>query len=571
MDFAAIHHDVNKRYCFALEKGRFLIRIKTRKGDMQRVVLHYRDKYLPVSKIDTRQQAVMKIAASDRYNDYYEAEISFDVICLRYFFEMTDKSGVTKYFGNYEFYDNPIDNNDRMFDCPQNLREEEIFQIPSWARNKVVYQIFPSRFASGTPVDEALWYKAPIGMFDNLHGDLRGIINHLDHIKELGIDIIYMTPIFRSDSTHKYDTIDYYQIDESFGTKEDLKELVDKAHAMGIRVILDAVFNHTSPKFFAFADIMKNEERSEYLNWYYIDSFPLVMEFGQKPNFKTFSYFFGMPKLNLRNPATEEYFLNVGRYWIKEIGIDGWRLDVGDEVTHRFWKKFREAVREVNPEALIIGEIWHYAGDFLEGDEWDTVMNYPFYLSTIDFIAEESITPTEFMGNMGFMRGNLHPECYNVLLNLIDSHDTPRFTHLCKNNKSKHRLAAAIQLLTPGMPMIYYGDEYGMQGGKDPDCRRGMLWDEKYQDRETYELYRRVIDIRKKHPCITLGEVIYDGTDDNKNLIVQTREKDGDKLTLIFHRGEDCVILDEFKGREDILSGKVFDGSVKGYTAIILK
>ena len=144
-----------------------------------------------------------------------------------------------------------------MFDCPQNLREEERFVTPGWAENKVVYQIFPSRFASSREVPDALWYKEPISLRDNLHGDLRGIIDHLDHMRELGVDILYMTPIFRSDSCHKYDTIDYYTIDPSFGTKEDLQELVDKAHSMGMRVILDGVFNHTSREFFAFADIQK--------------------------------------------------------------------------------------------------------------------------------------------------------------------------------------------------------------------------------------------------------------------------------------------------------------------------
>lgn len=570
MEFSAILHHMDKKYCFALQKGRFLIRIKTRKGDMQKVILHYRDKYLPLHMVDTRMQTPMKLAASDRYNDYYEAEISIDVICLRYYFELTDNEGITKFYGNYEFYDKMIENQDRMFDCPQNLREEECFHIPEWAANKVVYQIFPSRFATDKEVEKELWYKSPIWFSDDLKGNLRGIINHLEYLKELGIEVIYMTPIFRSDSIHKYDTIDYYEIDPSFGTKEDLKELVDEAHSLGIRVILDAVFNHSSPKFFAFSDIMENGEKSSYKDWYYIEGFPLKMERGQKPNFLSFSYHSRMPKLNLRNPDTEEYFINVGRYWMKEFNIDGWRLDVGDEVSHRFWKKFREAIKDINPEALIIGEIWHYAGDFLEGDEWDTVMNYPFYYSVMDFVADERITPTEFLGNLGFLRGNLHPDCYNTLLNLIDSHDTPRFMHLCNNSIKKHRLAAAIQLLTPGMPMIYYGDEVGIKGAGDPDCRRGMLWDEERQNKKTLEWYKMLINIRKNHPCITAGETVYDGTDDEKGVIVLTKVKDNEELTLIFHNTEENVELPEFKDKINILTGRKFDGVVKAYETLVL-
>ena len=571
MEFSAIYHSMDKRYCFALEKGKFLIRIKTKKDDMKQVVLHYRDKYLPIKMIDTRQKVEMKKVATDRFNDYYEAVISMDVICLRYFFELEDYDGLIKYYGNYFFYDNELNNNDRMYDCPQNLREEEIFEIPEWAKNKVVYQIFPSRFATDKTVDEELWYKTPIHFRDQLGGNLRGIINRLDYIQELGIEVMYMTPIFRSNSTHKYDTIDYYEIDPSFGTKEDLRELVDKAHSMGIRVVLDAVFNHSSPEFFAFKDVKEKGEASKYWNWYYFEDYPLVMEWGKKPNYLSFAYFFGMPKFNLQNSETADYFVEVGKYWIKEIGIDGWRLDVGDEVSHFFWKKFRRAIREEKKDALIIGEIWHYAGDFLEGDEWDTVMNYQFYLSMIDFVADERITATEFLADMGFMRGNLHPDCYSTLLNLIDSHDTARFMHICGNKISKLKLAAAIQLLTPGMPMIYYGDELGMKGGPDPDCRRGMLWDEERQNKRVFQWYKKLISIRKEYPAITLGETVNTYTDDENGIIALTQKYGDEEITLIYHGRNGKVNLPEFSGKINLMNGKIFNGEVKAYDAIVLK
>ena len=571
MEFSAIHHDMDKRYCFALSKGKFLIRIKTKKNDMSKVVLHYRDKYIPVRMIDTRKSVEMYVAATDRFNDYYEAVIDIDVICLRYFFELTDTEGVTKYFGNYFYYDHILEDNDRMFDCPQNLREEEIFNIPNWAKNKVVYQIFPARFATDKSVSEEEWYKKPIGHMDDLKGNLRGIINHLDYIQDLGIEIIYMTPIFKSPSSHKYNTEDYYEIDPAFGTNDDLRELVNKAHERGIRVVLDAVFNHTGVDFWAFKDIVENGEKSQYKEWYYLEGFPLKMEFKQKPNFQTFAYFFGMPKLNLRNPETEQYFINVGKYWIQEFGIDGWRLDVGDEVTHDFWKKFRQAIRQVKEDALIIGEIWHYAGDFLQGDEWDTVMNYQFYLSIIDFVVDEKITATEFLGDLGFMRGNLHPECYKTLLNLIDSHDTARFMHICKNNDKKHRLAAAIQLLTPGMPMIYYGDELGMEGGPDPDCRRGMLWNEKKQNKETNSWYKAFINIRKQYPCITDGIIAKSFTDDNNGIIIEHRKCDSEELVIIIHGKDNQVELPEYAGRTNLVNGKAFDGTIKAYEVAVLQ
>ena len=228
MEYSAIRHLADKRDCFALEKGKFVFRIQTKKDDMETVVLHSRDKYIPIDVYDSRNECQMQKVASDCYFDYFEAVLEFDVICLRYYFALTDKAGTIRYFGNGEFYDEPIESTHFMFNCPQTLREEEYFDIPDWAKNKVVYQIFPSRYASSKQVPEELWYKVPITATDDLKGDLRGVIEHFDHLVELGVDIIYMTPIFMSDSTHKYDTIDYYQIDPSFGSTEDLKEYTNR-------------------------------------------------------------------------------------------------------------------------------------------------------------------------------------------------------------------------------------------------------------------------------------------------------------------------------------------------------
>ena len=543
MEYTAIHHEADKRYCFAIEKGKFIIRLQTKKDDMEKVILHWRDKYIPLEMLDTRDFSEMEKVASDSLFDYYEAVVEMDVICLRYYFELVDKAGNTAYFGNCEFYDKEIESIHFMFNCPQNLREEEIFDIPQWANNKIVYQIFPSRYASSKQVEEDLWYKTPIGARDDLKGDLRGIIEHFDHLVELGVDILYMTPIFKSTSSHKYDTLDYYQIDPSFGTEEDLKELVDLAHAHGMHVILDGVFNHTSPKFFAFADVAEKGPKSKYWDWYYVEGYPLKAERFTKPNFKTFAYFGGMPKLNLQNPETAEYFIEVGRYWIEKCNIDGWRLDVSDEISHMFWKKFRKAIREVKQDALLIGEVWYFARDFMEGDEWDTVMNYDFFFGAQKLIAEESITVSRFMETMGRLRGNLHNKIYPVLWNLIDSHDTARFLHVCSENKDKLKMAAALQLLLPGMPFIYYGDEYAMTGGDDPDCRRGMVWDVARQDKEMFAWYRELIHIRKAYPAITEGKVTACECDDERGIVELTRELGVENVEIIFEVKECKVRL----------------------------
>lgn len=569
MEYSAILHDMDKRFCYAIDKGLFVIRIQVKKDDIKEIILHYMDKYISIEMKDTRKTVPMKKIASSQFHDYYEAQIRMDVICLRYFFEFTDMQGEKAYYGNYEFSKECITNIDRMFDCPQNLREEEMFEVPEWAANKVVYQIFPSRYAASQPVDKELWYKAPITFTDNLHGDIRGIIDHLDYIRDLGIDVIYLTPIFKSDSSHKYDTIDYYQIDPSFGTAEDLRELVQKAHQYGIKVVLDAVFNHTGRDFFAFKDILENKEKSKYLDWYFIDKFPLDNESGQAPNFKCFGYYSGMPKLNLKNPEVEKYVTDVACYWLKECDIDGWRMDVGDEISHYFWKHFRRAVKAVKKDALIIGEIWHYAGDFLEGDEWDTVMNYPFYLNLIDLLADEKIGVSRFIQNLGYMKGRLNKKCYPLMWNLIDSHDTARFLHLC-NNKQKQHLAAAFQLLMPGMPMIYYGDELAMPGANDPDCRRGMYWDEEYRDNEMLEWYKRLIQVRRTHACIVEGELAGTITRDEDGTIVLIRKNTEETVALIFNCSNDTNEFNEYAGQYNLLGESVFDGKVEGYDAAVL-
>lgn len=568
MDRGAVAHMPDSRWCYCIEPGRFLFRLQTGRGDIASVRLHYRDKYIPIQLFDTRASAPMKRVAGDACHDYFEAEVTIDVVCLRYFFELTDHHGQTLYYSSCRFWPDALDDIDRMYDLPQNLRESERFQVPQWAKNKVVYQVFPARFASSQPVADDLWYKAPMDPFTDLKGDLKGLADRLGYIRDLGVDVLYMTPIFQSKSTHKYDTIDYYSIDPSFGTTEDLIDLVEKAHGMGLRVVLDAVFNHTAPEFFAFRDLEENWETSPYRDWYYCKGKPVRPKSRLvKPNYKCFSYFGGMPKVNLENEETARYFIDVALYWLRTAKIDGWRLDVGDEVSHYFWRRFRNAIKAEFPEALIVGEVWHYAADFLQGDSWDSVMNYPFLNAVHDFVAKGQISASELLDELGFLRGNLNNACHDVLWNLLGSHDTARALHRCGEDKRKMKLMAAMQLLLPGMPFIYYGDEVGLTGGWDPDCRRGMLWDEARQDRQMLGYYQKLIAIRKANPCLTEGDADEMMADDDRKLVV-IRRKD---LTLVFHAGEEACSLPEYAGRMELLTEKPFDGTLGAWQAAVLK
>lgn len=567
MERGSIAHMPDSRWCYCIEPGRFLFRLQTGRDDLAQVTLHYRDKYIPVKIRDTRASAPMHRVAQDSCHDYYEAELAIDVVCLRYFFELVGKDGQRTFYSNCLFLKEAPEDNDRMYDLPQNLREIERFQVPQWAKNKIVYQIFPARFATSQTVDPKHWYKAPIRGTTDLKGDLKGILQHFDYLTELGIDVLYMTPIFRSNSTHKYDTIDYYTIDPSFGATQDLIDLVEKAHSHGIRVILDGVFNHTAPEFFAFKDLEQRWDTSPYRDWYYTSGKPKRPKLPfVKPNYKCFSYFGGMPKLNMDNEETANYFIDVALYWLRTAGIDGWRLDVGDEVSHYFWRKFRTAVKAQFPEALIIGEVWHYAADFLQGDTWDTVMNYPFRNAVMDLVVDGTITASEYLDELGFLRGNLNNACHPLLWNLLDTHDTPRALHRCDGDKQKLKLMAAFQLLLPGMPFLYYGDEVGLTGGPDPDCRRGMLWDPQRQDRELLGWYRRLISLRKSHPALTDQPPTRTHADDATGLITLCY----DGLTLLFHAAPGTVPLPQYAGAHDLLTDAPFPGTLAPYQAAVL-
>ncbi|MDD6462281.1 MAG: glycoside hydrolase family 13 protein [Bifidobacteriaceae bacterium] len=699
INLSAIRHDMDHRFCFALSRStscgassndpedgfaRFAIRIQTGAGNVASVIVHTEDKYLHYycadrMKLPEEQRPAapegfpfygrwstagsyeMRRFASDGVHDYFEVQLNINVICLRYYFEIHGVDGSTVYYSDYQFTKEPPTEPERMFDCPQTLREDMLFDTPQWAKNRVIYQVFPTAFAvasdsanadatttsttssfssaSASPEDASAtetpaslhdeaqaarhrlaktashnpqWHQVPATGTMNLHGNLRGIIEALPHIADLGAGMLYLNPIFVSPTPHKYDTLDYLHIDPSLGTEDDLKELVEHAHARDIKVILDGVFNHTSRDFFAFRDVLEHGRDSKYWSWYWLDDWPLTPIDSPEqaanatsfPNYKTFAYFGYMPKLNMANPEVQDYFINVVCHWIREAGVDGWRMDVGDEIDHVFWKRLRRAVRNTNPEAIIGAEVWHPAFDFLEGDEWDTVMNYHFLKAVKRFVATGDMTASGFLDQVGFMKGNLHPNAWPVMWNLLDSHDTPRFKRLCGDDDAKHRLAVGIQLLSTGMPMVYYGDEYGMTGDNDPDCRRGMVWDEAHQDAETFDWYQRLIRLRKQVPAICNGAIIGSFADDSKGLVAITksavatdddlalatprehayqmsgditrlsnladRVAQGPRVTLVYHNSDKVDDLQGFDGTIDLITGRPFDGTLKPYQVLAL-
>jgi glycosidase len=325
--------------------------------------------------------------ASDALFDYWRAEAAFppDLETLRYAFRVTD--GAASFL--YDFRQELRPGNGVPVYFSLDLKEFPPFEAPDWARDAVFYQIFPDRFANGDPAndppDVQPWDSKPT-WFNRMGGDLAGITARLDYLRDLGVNALYLNPIFLARSNHGYDTTDYTRVDPRFGTTETLKALTAKAHLRGWHLLLDGVFNHTGVDFAGFQSLQKEGERSPYRNWYYVHGFPIEVKDGQK----NYDGWYGspwMPKLNVFNPPTRDYLLDIGTRWIREAKIDGWRLDAADEVSHDFWKTFRKSIRSADPSAFLVGEIWGDARDWLEGDQFDSVMNYRWRGAALDFFA----------------------------------------------------------------------------------------------------------------------------------------------------------------------------------------
>lgn len=388
------------------------------------------------------------------------------------------------------------------------IAEEDLYEEEKWLQESIIYQIFPDRFCNGDNsknIEGTLsWGKGKVNTKSMYGGDLRGVIEKLSYLKELGVNLIYLTPVFKSTTNHKYNTKDYFDIDPQFGTINEARELVEKAHNNGIKIIFDAVFNHSGSDFFAFKDLIKNQQQSKYKEWYFIDSWPVSQA---KDKYYTFANGCeNMPKLNTNNEEVKEYLLSVGEYWIKEIGIDGWRLDVCDEVGHEFWRAFRKRIKKANKNTIIIGEIMHEANSFLKGDQLDGIMNYPFKNAIIDFFGKNIINAREFLDIMAENRVLYMDSIIRQMWNLIGSHDTKRIYNECEGNINKIKLAIAYQFLYIGVPYIYYGDEIGLDGEDDPDNRKCMIWDEENQNKDLLNFYKMMIKLRKANKELIYGD-----------------------------------------------------------------
>lgn len=369
--------------------------------------------------------------------------------------------------------------------------------VPEWARQARVYQIFPERFypGNGRP------WKPAKSLLDFYGGTLRGVIDKLDYIQSLGFNAIWLNPFFQTSSHHGYNASDYYTVEPRLGTNADLQELIEKAHARGMRMILDFVANHWSKDHFTFRDAQQNPA-SPYRDWYLWKHWP--------DDYECYFKVRELPKINLQNPAARAYMLDVARHWLRE-GFDGYRLDFAYGPSHDFWVDFRRACREIKPDCWIFGEVIHTAA---------LLRSYTGIMDgTLDFYLARALRETFALGSMSLVEFEAFLSAHEAYFppehirpSFLDNHDEERFLHLAGNDKAKLRLTALVHYTLAGPPIVYAGTETGLsqerpmlQGGRNvfEECRLPMNWET--ADADLQEYYRRLNGLRAAHPVLWNG------------------------------------------------------------------
>lgn len=516
---SSVFHKPMLPWAYPLDSKTLRVVVRVQRGLIESGKAVYSDRYAP---LDAFFSVPLVKTAYDEAHDFFEAELRLDPPRFRYAFLLKNR---TRSFWLHEQGPSADPPQVSFFQYPY-INAGDFFEAPRWLTDGIVYQVFPDRFAKGNPALDPpgvrLWSEERPASDWLYGGDLQGIIQRLPYLRELGITVLYLTPVFSSPTNHKYDTTDYYRIDPAFGDEQTLKELVQKSHAAGIRVILDAVFNHCGVGFFAFQDVLSRGEDSLYADWFHVEGFPVRT--APVPNYETFSNkIASMPKLRTEHPEVRRYLLDVARHWIEAYGIDGWRIDVANEVDHAFWRAFRSVVKKANPQACIIGEIWHEALPWLQGDQFDGVTNYPLREACLEFFASGKCDAERFaekiQGNLYIYGEPMLRSCWN----LLGSHDTERLMTACGGDRNRAALAAVFNLTWLGTPLIYYGEEIGMEGQGDPDCRRPMLWDRRRWDQKLHGLYKRLIELRKREASLSRGRAAVLHADGAQNTLAYLR------------------------------------------------
>lgn len=585
MNLAAVQHYAFDNFCYPVDEDTLEINILTGK-DVEHVFIVSGDPFAGgiMGGDWSWNGSETEIIEKKELQEHFRWTIALkpEFKRLSYYFRLV--GGNEEFFYSYDgfFTKSEFENggNKHGFFIFPWMNPADIARTPEWAENIVWYQIFPARFCRGksdfTPKKLLPWPKfgeqipcdhsGPEPVYG---GNIQGIIDKLDYLKELGVTGIYTTPINKSSSQHKYNTDDYNLIDEEFGTSETVKTYVREAHRRGIKIMFDGVFNHSGWFFEKWQDVWKNREKSKYKDWFMVNDFDFVEpSFGYKRGnaglgkFYSFAFADFMPKLNTNNPECREYIIDVCKKWVKNYDIDALRLDVANEVSHVFCKELKKAMLEIKPDFYIIGEIWHNSLPWLRGDEYDSVMNYPLQNGIADFCCTDHWNVKKFEFALNRCYSMYFKQTNRVLFNQMDSHDTIRILNRCDGNKTTAQQTLVLLFAMTGSVCIYYGTEILLPGGFDPDNRRCMPWKEIAEGRFSRELdfTKKLIALRKNHPAMRSGsyEFVYSDSDklgeDRIVHLVKTAEDGSEKIGIVVDCGSTGKdILAFAKGNEILL------------------
>ncbi|MEG2719350.1 MAG: glycoside hydrolase family 13 protein [Clostridia bacterium] len=496
--FGSVFHMPWLEYRHALPDGRVCLRLQVGRGEFTRVAARITSNYDYPEFFSSAAEYEMSVAYRDEWHDFYEVIFTPKDLRVKYLFvltsdELTFKLDASGLRAGADTFDDVSEAFAFAYAYPAD-------PMPEWARGLTGYQIFPDRFLREGEDEAGLepWTSDRVQNEFRFGGNLRGILKAVPYLKKLGVKMIYTTPLFLSDSSHRYNTFDYHQIDPLLGTEADLCALCDELHRNGMRIVLDGVFNHSGVKFAPFEDALAGGEASPYRDWFFFDE---KQEYG----YHTFGHWQYMPKLNLRNPACAEYFLEVGRYWMQRCHIDGWRLDVSPEVWPDFWRSYHKMMKEENPDSLMIAECWDDSREWLtQGDMFDSTMHYVLSRNIWNHFCfhKTSVEQFDWAVNRAAM---LYPQrTQEVLWTFLGSHDTARVRTRAGGDLRMLHAASFFQFTFPGTPIIYYGDELGMEGGDDPYCRFPMRWDN-VENNPTHAHYSRLAKLRAEHEALRVG------------------------------------------------------------------
>lgn len=574
MEQTALLHMPETEYAFLDNRDTITIRFRCKVDDLLSVNLISGDPYQINSSNSFEITKAMKIIYSTDLFDFWEIKVKVDYRRIAYAFKVIGKDGTQKFYcdrGIYEFEERFFNDINFYFKLPY-FHEVDMYKAPTWVEKTIWYQIFPERFNNGNqnndPIGILPWDSEYSPTYhDYFGGDLQGIIDKLDYIQDLGINGIYLTPIFKANTNHKYDSEDYFEIDPDFGDKETLKKLVEEAHARNIKIMLDGVFNHIGYRSHQWQDLLKNQEKSIFKKWFHINKYPVTnynnlsideVSSMQTTEYDAFAFAANMPKLNTSNQDVQNYILSVLEYWTVNFNIDGWRFDVANEVDHQFWKKVHRKLTQINSEIYLLGEAWHSARSWLQGDEFHAVMNYPF-TDPIKLLFFEKEIDTYTFKNHIVNQLMLYKDPVNrVQFNLLDSHDTGRVINAAKGNYDIVKGALLLMYCLGGTPCLYYGTEVGLSGNEDPDNRKCMPWDEEYQKLDMLKFIKSINKFRSTYnSLINYSKIRF--TLRNSSVLEFYKEDDEKKMEFVFNLSDKKVISDITNER--IVLGNLYNTS----------